>query len=85
MAPEHHRLPPAQPYQSYVTLADSAVAAKAHSTDAVTYINPLFYHLGQIYLQGGPTAMVQSSVLLTKLWSLKDRVKRSMTVPLLLH
>lgn len=85
MASEDHGLPPAQPYQAYATLADNVVPAKADSTDAVTCTKPLFYHLGRIYLQGGLTAMVQSSVLLTKLCPLKECFKHSRNIPLLLH
>ena len=85
MVSEHHRLPPAQPYRAYATLADNAVPAKAPSTDAITRMKPLFYHLGQIYLQGGLTAVVQSSVLLAKLCPLKECFKRTVNIPLLLH
>ena len=85
MASEHHRLPPAQPHQAYATLADIAVPAKAHRTDAVICIKPLFSHFGQTYLQSGLTAMVQSSVLLIRLWPLKERFKRSMNIPSFLH
>lgn len=85
MASEHNRLPPTQLYQVYVTLTGNTFPGKAHSTDAVTCIKSLFYHLGQIYLQGGLTAMVQSSILLTKLCLLKKCFKHSMNIPLLLH
>lgn len=80
MAPEYHRLPPAQSYQ-----VENAVPAKARSTDALTCIKPLFYHLHEIYLQGDLTTVVQSSVLLIKPWPLKECFKHSMNIPLLLH
>lgn len=61
VASEHHRLPPIRATWPFPMWYSSS-----HSMDAGTHMIPLFYHLGEIYLEDRLTAMAQSWVLLTK-------------------